>query len=106
VAERYVRVVLGPALDEGDFVEVVDVASAARPHLTHPLLAAFCGRNDLSVRAKLGWTDVAFFAERGIPAANFGPGDAEISHTAGEYIEREFLEFAHQALYDLLTVGV
>ncbi len=105
-AERHVREVLAPALDEGDFVEVVDVASAARPHLTHPLLAAFCGRNDLSVRAKLGWTDVAFFAERGIPAANFGPGDAEISHTAGEYIEREFLEFAYQALRDLLTVGV
>ena len=49
---------------------------------------------------------MAFFAERGIPAANFGPGDAEISHTAGEYIEREFLEFAYQALRDLLTVGV
>jgi acetylornithine deacetylase/succinyl-diaminopimelate desuccinylase-like protein len=41
-----------------------------------------------------------------VPAANFGPGDAEISHTAGEYVEREFLEFAHHALYDLLTLGV
>ena len=105
-AEQHVREVLGPAVDDGDVLEVIDLASAAKPHLSHPLLAAFCGRNDLSVRAKLGWTDVAFFAERGVPAANFGPGDAEVSHTAGEYVEREHLEFAHQALHDLLTVGV
>lgn len=105
-AETHVRAVLAPALDDDDLIEVVDCAAAAKPHLTHPLLAAFCGRNDLAVRAKLGWTDVAFFAERGVPAANFGPGDAEVSHTAGEYLEREHLEFAHQALYDLLTVGV
>lgn len=105
-AEEHVRHVLGSALAVGDLLEVVDMAVAAKPHLTHPLLAAFCGRNDLSVRAKLGWTDVAFFAARGVPAANFGPGDAEISHTAGEYVEREFLEFAYHALYDLLTVDV
>lgn len=105
-AEAHVRAVLAPALDDGDVLEVTDCALAAKPHLAHPLLAAFCGRNDLSVRAKLGWTDVAFFAERGVPAANFGPGDAEVSHTAGEYVEREFLEFAHHALADLLTFGV
>jgi succinyl-diaminopimelate desuccinylase len=105
-AEQHVREVLGPAVDDGDTLEVIDVANAAKPHLTHPLLAAFCGRNDLSVRAKLGWTDVAFFAERGVPAANFGPGDAEISHTAGERVEREFVEFAHFALRDLLLNGV
>jgi succinyl-diaminopimelate desuccinylase len=105
-AEAHVRAVLAPVLEPGDTVEVVDVAIAAAPRLDHPLIAAFAGRNDLAVRAKLGWTDVAFFAARGIPAANFGPGDAEVSHTAGERLERDYLEFAWYALRDLLRNGV
>jgi succinyl-diaminopimelate desuccinylase len=105
-AEAHVREVLAPVLEPGDVVEVLDVAAGAAPHLQHPLLAAFAGRNDLAVRAKLGWTDVAFFAERGIPAANFGPGDAEIAHTADEHLEREFLDFSFVALADLLRHSV
>ena len=104
-AERHVRDFIEPLLEPDDTLEVIDMAAAARPHLTHPLLAALCGRSDLEVRAKLGWTDVAFFAERGVPAANFGPGDAEVSHTAGEYVERDRIELVERALCDLLTVG-
>jgi succinyl-diaminopimelate desuccinylase len=105
-AEAHVRELLAPVLDADDEIELVDCAPGAAPHLHHPLLAAFAGRNDLQVRAKLGWTDVAFFAERGIPAANFGPGDAEVSHTADEHLEREFLDFSFLALNDLVRNGV
>jgi succinyl-diaminopimelate desuccinylase len=105
-AEAHGRALLAPELDEGDRVEVLDFAAGAAPQLHHPLLAAFAGRNDLAVRAKLGWTDVAFFAERGIPAANFGPGDAELAHTADEHLEGEFLDFSFLALSDLLRHGV
>ena len=105
-AEAHVRDLLRPVLEPGDDFEVVDVGVAAAPHLTHPLVAALCGRSDLEVRAKLGWTDVAFFAERGVAAANFGPGDAEISHTRDERVERRYLTFAYAALADLLTHGV
>jgi succinyl-diaminopimelate desuccinylase len=110
-AAAAVRAVLAPTLGDGDErdlhdeVEVVDLAGAAAPSLDHPVLAALIDRNQLPVRAKLGWTDVARFAEHGIPAANFGPGDATIAHTAAERVERAPIERCFAALDDLLCTG-
>ncbi|NDH88591.1 MAG: succinyl-diaminopimelate desuccinylase [Actinobacteria bacterium] len=83
-----------------------NVVPAARPGLGDPLIEALVERNGLEVRAKLGWTDVAFFAERGVPASNFGPGDATIAHTQGEYVERAWVVDTHAALLDVITNGV
>jgi succinyl-diaminopimelate desuccinylase len=105
-AEAHVREVLAPVLDAGDELEVVDVAAGAPPALDNPLLAAFVGRADLGVVAKLGWTDVARFAEHGVPAANFGPGDATLAHTADERLEREPLEWTFRVLRALLSNGL
>jgi succinyl-diaminopimelate desuccinylase len=104
-AEAAVRAVLAPVLEDGDVVEVVDLADGAAPALDHPVLAALVARNDLPVRAKLGWTDVARFAAAGIPATNFGPGDATIAHTADERVERAPIEACFAALDDLLRAG-
>ncbi|MEZ5176946.1 MAG: peptidase dimerization domain-containing protein [Acidimicrobiales bacterium] len=104
-AEAAVRELLAPFLDEGDTVELVDRASAAAPALDHPVLAALIERNDLPVAAKLGWTDVARFAERGIPAANFGPGDATIAHRADERVARPPIDRCFAALDELLRTG-
>ncbi len=105
-AEKFLRNLLAPGLADGDTLEVVDASPAARPGLDDPMLAALVARSGLEVRAKLGWTDVAFFAARGVPASNFGPGDATIAHTSGEYLERQWLIDTHAALVDLLTHGV
>ncbi|MCB0995625.1 MAG: succinyl-diaminopimelate desuccinylase [Acidimicrobiales bacterium] len=105
-AEAWLRSYLAPGLEDGDVAELTDGASSAPPGLSHPLLAAMIQRHQLPVRAKLGWTDVAFFAEHGIPAANFGPGDATVAHTADEHLRREPLERSHQVLHDLLVRGI
>ncbi|MEZ5165080.1 MAG: succinyl-diaminopimelate desuccinylase [Acidimicrobiales bacterium] len=104
-AEALLRESFGPLLDGGDTVTIVDASPGARPGLDDPLLQALRTRNGLDVRAKLGWTDVAFFSARGVPASNFGPGDPTLAHTADEYVERRWLLDAHAALTDLVTNG-
>jgi succinyl-diaminopimelate desuccinylase len=103
-AEAHLRSLIGDDVlaDDASF-EVVDAANAALPSLTHPLLASLRERSGAAPRAKLGWTDVAFFAAQGIPAVNFGPGDPTIAHTAGELVHREEIERAYRVLVDVVT---
>lgn len=102
-AEAHVVGLLAPFLDDGDTTEVTDAAAAAWPAVGDPLVSALVERNGLEVRAKLGWTDAARFSAAGIPAANFGPGEATVAHTADEYLDRSGLEAVHASLVDLLT---
>jgi succinyl-diaminopimelate desuccinylase len=104
-AEAHVRAVLAAWLEDGDVVEVVEVVPGALPSHRHPLIATLVERNALEVRAKLGWTDVARFAAHGVPAANLGPGDSTIAHTAGEHLDRAPLDAVWTALHDLVTRG-
>jgi succinyl-diaminopimelate desuccinylase len=103
-AEAHIRSVIGDDVlrDEASF-EVVDAANAALPSLTHPLLASLVARTGAAPQAKLGWTDVAFFAAQGIPAVNFGPGDPTIAHSAGEFVHRQEIERTYLVLRDLLN---
>lgn len=98
-AEAEVRALLEGA----DEVAVTSVSPAAHPNLSHPLVAEFAGCIGAPVRPKLGWTDVARFSAHGVPAVNFGPGDPEVSHTAGEHVSRTSLDACHQALARFLT---
>ena len=81
-AESYIR-----SLFSAWEVSMLDVAPGARPGLSFPVAAAFVAAVGGTPRAKLGWTDVARFAELGIPAVNYGPGISEIAHTPGEYVD-------------------
>ncbi|MGF1599015.1 MAG: succinyl-diaminopimelate desuccinylase [Acidimicrobiales bacterium] len=104
-AEAAMRRLLAPHLDEGDTVTVVDSSPACPPSLAHPLLRRLVDENALDIGAKLGWTDVARFAELGIPATNFGPGDAALAHTADERLDRLSLERVHRSLHRLVTTS-
>jgi succinyl-diaminopimelate desuccinylase len=68
-------------------VAVTDAAPGARPGLAHPAAASLLATVGGQPRAKLGWTDVARFAELGMPAVNYGPGDPELAHSRGEHVD-------------------
>jgi succinyl-diaminopimelate desuccinylase len=87
-----------------DRIEVVNASPAAPPNLDHPLVKEFVDGIGLEVRPKLGWTDVARFAARGVPAVNFGPGDPEVAHTAGELVTRDSIERCWEGLSRFLGV--
>ncbi|CAA9315249.1 MAG: N-succinyl-L,L-diaminopimelate desuccinylase [uncultured Friedmanniella sp.] len=79
-AEAYVRRVL-----DGFPVRVTDVAPGARPGLDQPAAAEFLAAVGGEPSAKFGWTDVARFSARGVPAVNFGPGDPGKAHADDEF---------------------
>jgi succinyl-diaminopimelate desuccinylase len=82
---------------------VTDSAPGALPGLGSPAAARFVDALGVPVQAKLGWTDVARFAILGIPAVNFGPGDPNLAHTAGEYVAVAKISAAAEALRRYLT---
>jgi succinyl-diaminopimelate desuccinylase len=92
-------------LDLGDRIEVVDHSPAAAPNLGHPAIAALLEGTGNPARAKLGWTDVAFFAERRLPAVHFGPGDPADAHTKDERVTKGDLVAARKALGALIGLG-
>jgi succinyl-diaminopimelate desuccinylase len=97
-AEAALRELVGDV----DGFEVVDFAVAAPPGLGHPLLKSLVVASGGPPRAKLGWTDVARFAARGVPATNFGPGDPNVAHAAEERVTRADLEKVASVLKSLL----
>jgi succinyl-diaminopimelate desuccinylase len=98
-AEAEVRALLEGA----DEVVLTSVSPAAPPNLDDPLVADFTGRLQVPVRPKLGWTDVARFTAAGIPAINFGPGDPELAHRAGEEVSAASLTHCYESLRRFLT---
>jgi succinyl-diaminopimelate desuccinylase len=103
-AEAYaaLEALLAPVLAEGDELSLVDVAEGARPGLGHPVLQRLVHHHGLEVAAKLGWTDVARFAQLGIPACNLGPGDARLAHQADERVDRADLDRTYEVLLEVL----
>jgi succinyl-diaminopimelate desuccinylase len=72
---------------EGFDLEVTDSAPGALPGLDATAAREFLTAVGVEPAAKLGWTDVARFAQLGIPALNYGPGDPSLAHAPDEHVE-------------------
>jgi succinyl-diaminopimelate desuccinylase len=96
----YLAPVIDPEL--GDTITVIDRAPSAPPGLGHPVIAALIDASGAAPVAKTAWTDVARFAERGTPAANFGPGDPLVAHSPGEFVVAEEIARVADALRAVL----
>ncbi len=100
-----VRALVIGAVGRDDLVSVSldDSAAPAAPGLGHPLLASLVQASGKAPSAKLGWTDVSYFASRGVPAANFGPGEPTLAHSAGECVDRGQLDQAYETLCSVVS---
>ena len=85
-----VKGLLEPTAVDGLALAVTDHGEACRPGLDAPIARSFAeavaATGAPPPSAKLGWTDVARFGSLGIPAVNYGPGDAELAHADDERV--------------------
>ncbi len=93
-AEARLRELVGPVGE----LRVLDHAPAAPVALDNPLLRRLQAVGGLAVEAKQAWTPVAEFAERGLDAVNFGPGDPELAHRRDERVAAAALDVSHSIL--------
>ncbi len=104
--EAYERLVsaIEPHLGKpGDKVEILDLTIGCPPGLSDPILRELSSLSESKPVGKLGLTDASLFAELGIPATNFGPGNSELAHTPHEFVTESELERAYDVLSKLLS---
>jgi succinyl-diaminopimelate desuccinylase len=79
-AEQHLRALVADRAD----VELIDRSPSAPPWRDHPLVEKLIAAGVKAVESKQAWTDVARFAQLGVPAVNWGPGDQEQAHQRNE----------------------
>ena len=86
-------------------IEIVDRVPPAPPHREHPVVGAFVEAVGAEVAGKQAWTDVARFAEVGVPALNYGPGLTAQAHQRGEFVPVDAVIAADAGLRRFLVGG-
>ncbi|WP_344125895.1 succinyl-diaminopimelate desuccinylase [Saccharopolyspora halophila] len=97
-AEAHLREVF-----DGFDLTVTDCSGGALPGLTSPAAAGLVSASQSEPVAKLGWTDVARFAARGLPAVNFGPGNPTLAHTQQENVRTAEIRHCAETLQRFLS---
>lgn len=82
---------------------VDDHSGAALPGLAHPAAAAFMAAVGGTPQPKFGWTDVSRFGALGVPAVNYGPGDALYAHKRDEHVAVDRITHCERRLHAWLT---
>ena len=105
LSELYDILAVGTAENpaEGFELELDDVSPAAAPGLHEPAAAELVKATGGNVGPKFGWTDVARFSARGIPAVNFGPGDPALCHRRDEHCPLWMITTVSEQLRTYLT---
>ncbi len=101
-AEQRLRDLFGAVAPELQLT-VTDASGGARPGLDAALAQHFVAAVGSAPAPKYGWTDVARFAELGIPAVNYGPGDPSLAHTDDERVPVEQIVACERGLRAWLT---
>lgn len=89
----------------GHEFRIDDLSPAARPGLDAALAQEFVQAVGGEARPKYGWTDVARFSEFGIPAVNYGPGDAHLAHRQDERVDVAELDQCADGLRSWLSTS-
>ncbi|MGP7814144.1 succinyl-diaminopimelate desuccinylase [Glutamicibacter soli] len=76
-------------LFDGFDIERTDGSNGARPGLDQQIAAELISILGQEPKPKYGWTDVARFSALGVPAVNFGPGDALLAHSDNEHVPQQ-----------------
>jgi len=79
-AKEHVRVLVDGRAD----LEFTDESPSAPPHRSHPLVGKLIESGVKAIEPKQAWTDVARFAQLGVAAVNWGPGDQNEAHQRNE----------------------
>ncbi|MEX0592095.1 MAG: succinyl-diaminopimelate desuccinylase [Nitriliruptoraceae bacterium] len=105
-AERELRERVAAVADRRVDIQIIDRAPPASPRRYSAAVAEFVDAAIAAggtVSGKQAWTDVARFAEIGVPALNFGPGLTGQAHQRGEYVPIDAMVAAYTTLERFLS---
>lgn len=102
-AQEWLEGYLSSLLGDGDEFVIDDCAPAAAPHRDNAFISHIVELTAVAPAAKVGWTDVATFAQWGVPAVNVGAGDPLLAHQSTEFVTRDEVERFADVLRQVLA---